>query len=103
MSEHAADDELVVVRRHAGHGPQATYRLADIDPRAFSLRLDAWVWCNAMLSGSLAHSCQHGAPPHRVRVTVSLDDNRSWSTFQALISKLLATPDRRQDIAQEAR
>lgn len=33
------------------------------------------VWCDGMVEGELDHSCEHGPPPHRVKVCVVAKDN----------------------------
>jgi hypothetical protein len=65
----------------------ATYRLADmadlhwsrvsggIGRRAPQAFLHAYVMCDAILSGDLAHSCRHGPPPHRIKVCITKKDN----------------------------
>jgi hypothetical protein len=38
-----------------------------------------YVWCNAMLEGSVAHSCEHGPPPHRIKVCITKTRNEeAW-------------------------
>ena len=41
-------------------------------PRDF---LHGYIWCNQLLEGELAHSCSHGAGPHRIKVCVIKKDN----------------------------
>src|SRR5687767_7034922 len=38
-----------------------------IGPRS-QWRVYAYVMCDAMLSGKIAHSCKHGPPPHNLRL-----------------------------------
>jgi hypothetical protein len=65
----------------------AVYRLddvADIRWRKFSgglghkanrLYLHGYVMCDQMVEGRLAHSCQHGPAPHRVKVCITRKGN----------------------------
>jgi hypothetical protein len=41
-------------------------------PQAF---LHAYVLCDRIVSGDLAHSCRHGPPPHRIKVCITKKDN----------------------------
>ncbi len=41
-------------------------------PRPF---LCGYVSCDAILSGDIAHSCQHGNPPHLIKVCLVKKDN----------------------------
>lgn len=34
-----------------------------------------YVWCDAIVSGSLAHSCLHGTAPHSIKVCILRQDN----------------------------
>ena len=82
-----ADTALVVVRRQWNNWQRASYRLADLDgihwdsisggvrapaPQAF---LHAYVRCDGMLDGELAHSGAHGPCPHPIKVCVVKADN----------------------------
>ncbi len=81
------ENPLVTVRRHWNDWKLAKYRLANVhrprwdtesggvqkaSPRRM---LYAYVLCNAMESGELAHSCRHGPPPHEVKVCIVKKDN----------------------------
>ncbi|HEX8164977.1 MAG TPA: hypothetical protein VF601_04225 [Beijerinckiaceae bacterium] len=73
----------------------ATYRLADmadfhwskvgggIGRRAPQAFLHAYVMCDEILAGDLAHSCRHGPPPHRIKVCITRKDNPA--VFKALL------------------
>lgn len=45
-----------------------------------------YVWCDAIVSGSLAHSCLHGTAPHSIKVCILRKDNspRIYSHFVEL-------------------
>lgn len=45
-----------------------------------------YVFCDAIVSGSLAHSCQHGTGPHSIKVCILRKDNppRIYNHFLAL-------------------
>ena len=81
------DDPIITVRRQWNDWRQARYRLSDLSdfqmddtsggvwavaPRPF---LHAFVWCNRMIDGELAHSCNHGPPPHRIKICIVKKDN----------------------------
>jgi hypothetical protein len=43
------------------------------------------VWCDAMVSGELAHSCRHGAGPHQIKMCVTKKGNAAiWSKILKL-------------------
>jgi len=90
MSATEINGETVLwVRRRWNGSDRAAYRLADVSGfhwsstgsihnfRGCSPRpmVHAYVWCDAELEGELAHSCEHGPPPHSVNVTVVAKDN----------------------------
>lgn len=89
MAEQASQEveRFVWVRRQWNDWRSAKYRFEDLDgvhwsdlsggiqvaaPRAF---LHAYVWCDALLEGELAHSCRHGQGPHRIKVCIVQKDN----------------------------
>lgn len=45
-----------------------------------------YVFCDAIVSGSLAHSCQHGTGPHSIKICILRKDNspRIYNYFLAL-------------------
>lgn len=45
------------------------------------------VWCDSIISGSLAHSCLHGTAPHSIKVCILRQDNsqRIFNYFLALV------------------
>jgi hypothetical protein len=46
--------------------------------------LHAYVLCDGMLEGELAHSCLHGDPPHEIKVVVLKKDNPElWEELAA--------------------
>ena len=82
------DDATVCVARYPGGGRlRARYRLTDLtrphwDKMSGGMMtqtnrhyIHGYVDCDEMLSGDLNHSCQHGPPPHRLKVCVLAVDN----------------------------
>lgn len=45
------------------------------------------IWCDALVSGSVAHSCLHGTAPHSIKVCILRQDNppRIYNHFLALV------------------
>src|SRR5207247_4406995 len=96
--ERNLNEQLVTVRRQWNDHRLATYHLDDVDdphwsemsggiaapaPRPF---LHGYVWCDGMVNGELAHSCAHGAGPHRIKVCIVKKDNQPAS-YAALLVK----------------
>jgi hypothetical protein len=96
--------EIVVwVRRQWSDYRDAAYRLSDVwnfhwsrvsggvhalAPRAF---VNAYVMCNAMIEGELAHSCRHGPGPHEIKVCVIRNSNKEiWPLIERLAGPRLA-------------
>lgn len=86
----------VWVRRQWNDYRRARYRLEDVQgfhwdtvsggvgapaPQPF---VHAYVWCNGMQEGELAHSCAHGAGPHRIKVCIVRKDNNPQAFAQIL-------------------
>jgi hypothetical protein len=82
---------VVWVRRQFHQRESAAYDLADIEgwhqsdtsggkhAKANRRYWHGYVWCNAMLEGSVAHSCTHGPPPHRIKVCITRTRNEeAW-------------------------
>ena len=82
-------DDLVEVRRQWNSRRLAYVRREDITgvhwsrssgglnhrcPRPF---LHGYVWCNAIVRGSLSHSCKHGPAPHLIKICITKKGNRS--------------------------
>jgi len=88
----AAEPGLVVwVRRQFDDGRHAAYRMDDLSGlhwssvsgglqrRANREYLHAYVRCDGMIAGALAHSCRHGQGPHRIKVCITkVDNNKNW-------------------------
>jgi len=86
----------MIVRRHWSDYRKGEFRLVDLDGvhwsdisggvGAFSPRpfLHCYVYCTAMVSGELAHSCRHRPPPHRVKVCIVKKDNPKTTYAAAL-------------------
>ncbi len=90
LAQAEAEGETIVwVRRQWNDSNDAAYRLSDIDgwhwsdvsggiqAKANRSYLHAYVWCDAMLSGGVAHSCRHGEGPHRIKVCVVKNNNKT--------------------------
>ena len=46
-----------------------------------------YVWCDAIVSGTLAHSCLHGTAPHSIKVCILRKDNspRIYNYFLEMV------------------
>lgn len=89
------DELLVSVRRNLRDHQTATYRLEDVGDthwsdttgglarRMTARSLCAYVCCDSMIEGSVAHSCRHGEGPHRIKVCIPKKYNRNvYATLQ---------------------
>jgi len=52
--------------------------------------LHGYVFCDGMIDGEIAHSCQHGRGPHEIKVCVLKKDNRK--IFHELVEGLGPKP-----------
>ena len=80
-------DILVEVRRQWNDWRFAEYQLSDIENLAWDWAgggvraptpqpfVHGYVSCDAMISGEVAHSCQHGPKPHRIKICVTKKGN----------------------------
>jgi hypothetical protein len=87
VSPGSAGTETRWIRRHWHNILGAEYRLADLTglhwtdlsggvrPRSPRPMVHGYVHCDQMIRGELSHSCEHGRPPHRVKVCVVAKDN----------------------------
>jgi hypothetical protein len=86
---------VVWVRRQWNDWRHAAYRMADLDglhwsnmsggiqQRANRDYLHAYVWCDGMIAGELAHSCRHGQGPHRIKVCITkVDNKKNWKEIE---------------------
>jgi hypothetical protein len=93
----AAEPGLVVwVRRQFNNRRRrAAYRMSDLSGLHWSSRsggkqrranrqyLHAYVWCDAKITGAVAHSCRHGPPPHRIKVCITkVDNKKTWRDIE---------------------
>ncbi|MGE0034160.1 MAG: hypothetical protein AB7S93_00835 [Xanthobacteraceae bacterium] len=47
--------------------------------------LHAYVWCDGMIAGELSHRCEHGPPPHRIKVCITRKGNEKfWRAIEAV-------------------
>jgi hypothetical protein len=87
---------VVWVRRQFSHKKHAAYRLGDVSKwhwsnfsggvghRANRFYLHAYVWCDGMIAGEIAHSCSHGPPPHHIKVCITRKGNEKfWREIEA--------------------
>ena len=101
------DDTIKVqVRRQPGDWRLARYALEKIEEmqwgrvsggtnRRSQLHVYGYVWCNEKIDGRIAHSCQHGPPPHRIKVCVTRKFNEDiWDKIIAIAGP--KPPTRRQ-------
>ena len=81
---------IVWVRRQFDDHRHAAYRLAEvsgwhwsnisggINHQANRYYLHAYVMCDGMIAGELAHRCIHGPPPHRIKVCITKKGNEKF-------------------------
>lgn len=107
LIEKTSDEQtLIHVRRQSNDWRTAAYRIDDLEGLHYSNIsggvganmgrnfLCAYVWCNAMISGELAHSCRHGDGPHRVKVVVTQKGNEE--VYSQLTERLLRSQNARR-------
>lgn len=88
---------IVWVRRQFDDHRHVAYGLADVSGwhwsdvsggvqhRANRHYLQAYVWCDGMIAGELAHRCEHGPPPHRIKVCITKKGNEKfWRDIEAI-------------------
>jgi hypothetical protein len=86
---------IVWVRRQFDDHRHAAYRLGDVSGWHWSnisgginhpanrYYLHAYVMCDGMIAGELAHRCIHGPPPHRIKVCITKKGNEKfWRTIE---------------------
>lgn len=90
--------ELVSVRRKWDSWEVAEVYVSEVDNPMWDLEsggvketapealIFGYVYCDAIVSGSLAHSCLHGTAPHSIKVCILRKDNspRIYNYFHAL-------------------
>jgi hypothetical protein len=95
------NDEIALVRRQWNDNDNnlvASYRFGDISdlkwdrvsggvnslaPQPF---VHGYVWCNEKIAGAVAHSCRHGAGPHRIKVCLTKKDNAGiWQRIMRMV------------------
>jgi hypothetical protein len=87
---------------------RAAYRIADVARLHWSsfsggkIRrvnrpyLHGYVWCDAMITGVLGHSCRHGPPPHHIKVCITKIDNKTiWPELERAAPRRKADPGSR--------
>ena len=91
---------IVWVRRQFDDHRHAAYRLVDVSGwhwsdisggvqhRANRSYLHAFVMCDGMIAGELAHRCQHGPPPHRIKVCITKKGNEKfWLAIEEVVAR----------------
>jgi hypothetical protein len=97
VNTRASDKGIVWVRRQWNDYRDAAYRIEDVSgwrwsyvsggvnapaPRPF---VHAYVSCDGMIEGELAHSCAHRRGPHCIKVCVTKKMNKKiWSEIERL-------------------
>jgi len=93
--------ELISVRRHWNSWEIAQVYVGDVSNALWDLVsggvkehaseafIYGYIWCDAILSGSVAHSCLHGTAPHSIKVCILRKDNppRIYNHFVALVGE----------------
>ena len=100
---------IVWVRRQFDDHRHAAYRLGDVSGwhwsdisggvqhRANRYYLHAYVMCDGMIAGELAHSCRHGPPPHRIKVCITKKGNEKfWPAIDEAAPAVTAPSYRRR-------
>jgi hypothetical protein len=97
--QHKSREEIVVsVRRQWNSWRSATCPLDKIEKlhwsnvsggvNAFAPRdfLHGYILCTDVIDGELDHSCEHGAPPHRIKVCIVKTENKKvWPQILAAV------------------
>lgn len=96
--------ELVSVRRQWDDTHKiAKVRVADVrnvkwdiisggvNERSPQPYLYGYIWCTQLLEGDVAHSCQHGPPPHSIKICIVGKDNPK-RVFDYFLSKVGPKP-----------
>lgn len=87
--------KLVHVRRQPNDWRTAAYRVEDVEGIRFDRTtggvnvtmsheaLCGYVWCDGMIEGKLAHSCEHGPPPHLIKIVIpkACNDLKLWANL----------------------
>ncbi len=98
-------DLILHVRRYPTDWKTATYRVEDVEGFRWDSvsggvakntsreTLFAYVDCDKMLSGELAHSCRHGPAPHRIKVAIikKLTDPAAFAFAKAAADQVRTT------------
>lgn len=96
---------IVRVRRQWNDNREADYRYDEVTglhwatesgginataPQPF---IHGYVYCDAMVSGELAHSCMHGRGPHRIKICIVKKANKP-AVFKRLLEEAGPKPKR---------
>ena len=87
MKRKKLDEAADLLRERAGGTLDAAIVLGSgfggVQHRANRYYLHGYVMCNRMIAGELAHSCEHGPPPHRIKVCITKKGNEKfWRTIE---------------------
>ncbi|MBP2656649.1 MAG: hypothetical protein H6Q73_4218 [Firmicutes bacterium] len=91
--------ELVSVRRNWNSWEIAQVYVGDVSNPLWDLEsggvkesspealIFGYIWCDMIVSGSVAHSCLHGTAPHSIKICILRKDNspRIYNYFLTLI------------------
>ena len=94
-----SDKELVSVRRQWNSWEMAEVYVGDVSNPLWDIegggvkgaapeaQIYGYVWCDSVVTGSLAHSCLHGTAPHSIKVCLLRRDNspRIYNHFAELV------------------
>lgn len=98
LNKQVEDTELVSVRRawnsweiaqvYVGEVANPMWDIVSggVKESAPDALLYGYIWCDAIVSGSIAHSCLHGTAPHSIKVCILRKDNspRIYNHFLAI-------------------
>jgi hypothetical protein len=84
----AVPDVRINIRRHWRDARIGTVSLADLDGIRFEKAhvLIGYTWCHRIAQGRVAHWCEHGEPPHNIKVHILKRDNQR-AVWRGLLEK----------------
>jgi len=99
INKAVAGTELISVRRQWNSWEIAQVYVSDVSNPLWDLTsggvkeyspealIFGYIWCDAILSGSIAHSCLHGTAPHSIKICILRKDNspRIYNHFLTLV------------------
>jgi hypothetical protein len=101
------EDAVLNVRRQPGDWRTAEYHWKDVRDLHWTStgggvranlphpHVHGYVMCNAMIRGELAHSCEHGPPPHEILVCITRVGNEGiWPEIERQVGPRPGTKKR---------